>query len=91
MTGRNCNCCASVCSNFTIIIKGDGSLDGNSYFINSITSGKLLGRYSATTGNAQEITIGTGLSLNTSTGVLTATGGTSGPTGFEQHFLLMGA
>ena len=72
-------------------IKGDGSLDSNLYFINSITSGKLLGRYSATTGNAQEITIGTGLSLNTSTGVLTATGGTSGPTGFEQHFLLMGA
>jgi len=38
-----------------------------------MTSGKLLGRYSAGTGNVQELTLGSGLSLNTSTGVITVT------------------
>jgi hypothetical protein len=56
----------------------------------SINTNKLIGRYGANTGVMQEITIGSGLSLSTG-GTLTATGGTSGPTGFEQHFLLMGA
>lgn len=38
-------------------------------------SGKLVGRYAATDGAVQEITIGSGLSLNSSTGVLSASGG----------------
>lgn len=39
-----------------------------------ITAIKLLGRYSATNGDPQEIQIGSGINLNTSTGVLSATG-----------------
>lgn len=42
--------------------------------IDSITSGNLLGRYSAGTGQAQQIIVGSGLSLNPGTGVLTASG-----------------
>jgi hypothetical protein len=38
-----------------------------------VTSGALLGRYSAGSGVVQELTLGSGLSLNTSTGVLSAT------------------
>jgi len=41
--------------------------------IQDITAVRLLGRYSSTTGDAQEITIGSGLSLNSTTGVLSAT------------------
>lgn len=41
----------------------------------TIGTGKLAGRYSSGTGALQEITIGSGLSLNTSTGELTASGG----------------
>ncbi len=43
-----------------------------------ITAARLLGRYSATAGDPQEIQIGTGITLNSSTGVLSAigTGGT---------------
>lgn len=41
----------------------------------NITSGKILGRYSVTDGNIEYITVGSGLSLNTSTGILSATGG----------------
>lgn len=40
----------------------------------TMASGKLLGRYSASTGAVEEITISTGLSLDGS-GNLTATGG----------------
>lgn len=40
--------------------------------IQDITGQRILGRYAASTGPAQEITIGSGLSLDTSTGVLTA-------------------
>lgn len=43
--------------------------------LQDISASRLLGRYSATNGDAQEITIGTGLSLNTTTGVLSVTGG----------------
>lgn len=40
----------------------------------NVTASRLLGRYTASNGVAQEIQIGSGLSLNNSTGVLTATG-----------------
>lgn len=45
--------------------------------IQDVTSQKLLGRYAGTSGDAQEITVGTGLTLDTSTGVLStsSTGG----------------
>lgn len=43
----------------------------------TMASGKLLGRYSASTGAVEEITISTGLSLDGS-GNLTATGGSGG-------------
>jgi len=39
------------------------------------TAGVLLGRYTASTGNIQQITVGSGLTLNSSTGVLTSSGG----------------
>jgi hypothetical protein len=39
------------------------------------TAGVLLGRYTASTGNIQQITVGSGLTLNSSTGVLTSAGG----------------
>jgi hypothetical protein len=42
--------------------------------IQDVTSGALLGRYATTNGTVQEITLGSGLSLNTTTGVLSATG-----------------
>lgn len=41
----------------------------------SINSGRLLGRYAAGSGTVQEITLGTGLTLNNSTGELTAATG----------------
>jgi hypothetical protein len=53
---------------------------------NSMSTNKLLGRYSASTGVIEEITVGTGLSL--SGGTLNAT---AQAVGFEQNFLLMGA
>lgn len=43
----------------------------------TMATGKLLGRYSASTGAVQEITVSTGLSLDGS-GNLTATGGGGG-------------
>jgi hypothetical protein len=43
--------------------------------IQNVTAQRLLGRYSASLGPAQEITIGAGLSLNNSTGVLFSTAG----------------
>jgi hypothetical protein len=46
--------------------------------IQNVTTQTLLGRYAGTNGVAQEITIGSGLALNSSTGVLSATGGGSG-------------
>ena len=53
----------------------------NNKFTNNVsTNNRLLGRYTTGAGTVQEITIGTGLNLNTSTGTLTASGGTSGPT-----------
>lgn len=42
--------------------------------IQNISASRLLGRYTASLGDAQEISIGSGLSLNSSTGVLSATG-----------------
>lgn len=48
--------------------------------IQNISASRLLGRYSATAGSAQEISIGTGLTLNTTTGVLSNTGVISTPT-----------
>jgi len=40
----------------------------------SVTAGKLVGRYTASTGEMQEISLGSGLTLNSTTGVLTASG-----------------
>lgn len=42
--------------------------------IQDVTSQSLLGRYAATDGTTQEVTLGTGLSLNSTTGELSATG-----------------
>jgi hypothetical protein len=57
---------------------GDASLvqpsNWNEEHVLSLASGKLLGRYSAGNGSAQEITISTGLSLDGS-GNLTSSGG----------------
>ncbi|MBX6362179.1 MAG: hypothetical protein IRZ03_19175 [Acidobacterium ailaaui] len=53
--------------------------------IQDVTSGALLGRYATTNGTVQEITLGSGLSLNTTTGVLSATGTVSG-TGTSGNF-----
>jgi hypothetical protein len=46
--------------------------------IQNVTAIRLLGRYTNSNGVAQEITIGSGLSLDNTTGVLTATGGGGG-------------
>ena len=46
--------------------------------IGNVTSARLLGRYNAVTGTVEEITVGSGLLLNTSTGVLTTSGGGTG-------------
>ena len=43
--------------------------------LQNITSQTLLGRYALTAGVGQEITIGTGLDLDETTGILSATGG----------------
>lgn len=43
----------------------------------NITQARLLGRYTASTGDMQEISIGSGLSLDAGTGVLSVTGGGS--------------
>lgn len=40
--------------------------------LQNITQARLLGRYTASTGDAQEITLGSGLTLNAGTGVLDA-------------------
>lgn len=42
--------------------------------IQNITAQRILGRYAGTDGSAQEITVGSGLNLDTTTGVLTAPG-----------------
>jgi hypothetical protein len=42
--------------------------------IQNVAASRLLGRYAATAGVTQEISIGAGLSLNATTGVLSATG-----------------
>jgi hypothetical protein len=56
-------------------IAGAGITNGTITYdkLQNITSQRILGRYSTTAGVIQEITIGTGLSLNTSTGALTNT------------------
>lgn len=45
--------------------------------IQNITSQRILGRYAGTDGSAQEITVGSGLNLDTATGVLSAPGVTA--------------
>lgn len=55
----------------------------------NMATDRLLGRTTASAGPVEEISVGTGLSL--SSGVLSATGGGGGASGFEQTFLLMGA
>lgn len=50
--------------------------------IQNIPNQRILGRYSASTGIVQEIQIGSGLALNVSTGVLSATG-SSGSSCFD--------
>jgi hypothetical protein len=80
-----------ISSNQTITLSGDVTGSGATSItttisnnavtyakIQDVTSQKLLGRYAATTGDAQEITIGSGLSLDSSTGILSATTGGSG-------------
>lgn len=52
----------------------------------NVSSGVLLGRYDASTGNIQEITIGTNLTL-TGAGVLNATGGGGGGSGTVTDFI----
>lgn len=42
--------------------------------IQNVTASTLLGRYTASPGSVQEITLGAGLTLNSSTGVLSGTG-----------------
>lgn len=54
----------------------------------TMATSRLLGRTTAGTGAAEEISVGSGLSL--SAGTLSATGGSS-TVGFEQTFMLMGA
>ncbi len=49
--------------------------------IQNVTQARLLGRYTASDGVVQEITIGTGLALDAGTGILTATGGGGGTPG----------
>jgi hypothetical protein len=63
-----------------------GPITGSGTITTSMATNKLVGRSTAGTGVMEEITIGEGLSL--SSGQLTAT---AQPTGYEQHFLLMGA
>jgi hypothetical protein len=46
--------------------------------IQNVTASRLLGRYTASSGSTQEITIGSGLSLDSSTGILSATAGGGG-------------
>ena len=55
--------------------------------IQNVTTSRLLGRYTTGAGVTQEITLGTGLALNTTTGELTATGsgGTVTGTGAASH------
>jgi hypothetical protein len=45
--------------------------------LQNVTGQRLLGRYDAATGNAQEITVGSGLNLDNSTGILTTTSSSS--------------
>lgn len=42
--------------------------------IQNVTASRLLGRFAGTAGTTQEISVGSGLALNTSTGVLSSTG-----------------
>jgi hypothetical protein len=46
--------------------------------IQNVTAARLLGRHAASAGLVQEISIGSGLSLDSATGVLSATGGGGG-------------
>ena len=46
--------------------------------IQNVAGSRLLGRYAAGSGTAQEISIGSGLALDSGTGVLSATGGGGG-------------
>lgn len=66
----------------------NGILAGNGATVQEaqMNTNKLLGRTSSGAGDIEEISIGEGLNL--SSGQLTAT---AQPTGYEQHFLLMGA
>ena len=48
----------------------------------NLASSKIIGRYTGSAGAPQEITVGSGLSLNSTTGVLTATGSGTVPDGY---------
>lgn len=72
----------STSTNITGILAGNGTTVQEA----QMNTNKLLGRSTSGVGDIEEITIGEGLSL--SSGQLTAT---AQPTGYEQHFLLMGA
>jgi hypothetical protein len=69
-------------TNITGILAGNGTTVQEA----QMNTNKLLGRSTAGTGDIEEISIGSGLSM--SGGQLIAT---AQPTGYEQHFLLMGA
>ena len=72
----------STATNITGILAGNGTTVQEA----QMSTNRLLGRTTAGSGDIEEISIGSG--LNMSGGQLTAT---AQPTGYEQHFLLMGA
>lgn len=76
-----------ITSNQTITLSGDVTGSGATSITTTIssnavtyakmqdvTSQRIMGRYAGTMGDPQEIQIGTGLNLNTTTGILTTTG-----------------
>jgi hypothetical protein len=69
-------------TNITGILAGNGTTVQEA----QMNTNKLLGRSTSGVGDIEEISIGSG--LNMSGGQLIAT---AQPTGYEQHFLLMGA
>lgn len=60
-------------TNAGVTVIGLGVIDYTK--IQNVAPQRLLGRFSGVGGTIQEITLGTGLTLNTSTGVLTSNGG----------------
>ena len=59
--------------------------------IQNVTQARLLGRYTASNGAPQEISLGSGLSLNSTTGELTATAGDPAPATFPIGMIIWSA